>query len=400
MRVIPPIPVTAALLSSSSVAEPAVTATVWTTGSVYASGTITSVAGTAFQEYVRIVATYVLWVSGTAYLVGDVRNSVTDGLPYKRIVAGAGTTDPNADATNWTKLSTISPDLNIDQWLSVGRYERAWVSGTTYAALDEVIRVGVHRKYQRATAGSGTVVPELDTNNWNDIGPSNRYAMFDLLRNTATSKTAAPIVVSIAPGQRVDSVGVVGVAASSITVSVDIGATNYYSRVSYMVFRGTTSWSGYFFNAFRYSQSLVLFDLPLIAGATVTVTIDNGSGTAKCGGLVIGRSIYLGGIQYNPVRSVLNFSTTTRDNFGNVAMVQRRSVPRTDQKLFTKKSLVDTILQLMVDLNAVPALWSGLDDQLTSNYFNALLILGFYKEMSINIDHADYASITLQLEEV
>jgi hypothetical protein len=96
----------------------------------------------------------------------------------------------------------------------------------------------------------------------------------------------------------------------------------------------------------------------------------------------------------------LNFSTTTRDNFGNVTLVQRRSVPKTDQKIFTKKASVNSILQLMSDLNASPALWSGLDDQTTSDYFDALLILGFYKEMSIDVQHADYALLSLQLEEI
>jgi len=400
MKVIPPITVNAAMLTSSTVVEPVAPAAAWVSGTAYGAGTIVSVASPAFQEYVRVVTTYTLWVSGTTYIIGDIRNAPSNGLPYKRITAGAGTTDPALDSTNWTSLATISPDLNPDQWSSLGAYERVWISGTTYAIGDQVIRTSTHRKYQRGTAGAGTTVPELDTANWVDIGPTNKWAMFDLLRNTASTKTGAPIVVVIVPGQRIDSLGVVGLQASSVTVSMDIGVTNYYSRTITTIERNTVNWSGYFFNTFHYSQSTVLFDLPLITGATLTVTIDNGAGTAKCGGLVIGRSVYLGGTQYSPVRSALNFSTTTRDNFGNVTLVQRRSVPKTDQKIFTKKASVNSILQLMSDLNASPALWSGLDDQTTSDYFDALLILGFYKEMSIDVQHADYALLSLQLEEI
>lgn len=41
------------------------------------------------------------WVSGNSYaLDADVWSSVS-GHIYRRIVAGAGTTDPSADATNW-----------------------------------------------------------------------------------------------------------------------------------------------------------------------------------------------------------------------------------------------------------------------------------------------------------
>lgn len=45
------------------------------------------------------------WVSGTTYALGDVVYSPVDYQSYRRIIAGAGTTDPSADATNWTKIS-------------------------------------------------------------------------------------------------------------------------------------------------------------------------------------------------------------------------------------------------------------------------------------------------------
>lgn len=42
------------------------------------------------------------WVSGTTYAVNRVVTSPADNYQtYIRVVAGAGTTDPSADATNW-----------------------------------------------------------------------------------------------------------------------------------------------------------------------------------------------------------------------------------------------------------------------------------------------------------
>lgn len=41
------------------------------------------------------------WVSGSTYAVGAVVWSPASGLIYRRRVAGAGTTDPSADPTNW-----------------------------------------------------------------------------------------------------------------------------------------------------------------------------------------------------------------------------------------------------------------------------------------------------------
>ncbi len=41
------------------------------------------------------------WTSGTTYPLDAVVWSPISKLPYVRIVAGAGTTDPSADTTNW-----------------------------------------------------------------------------------------------------------------------------------------------------------------------------------------------------------------------------------------------------------------------------------------------------------
>lgn len=41
------------------------------------------------------------WVSGTTYSQGRIVRSPADQQIYVRIVAGSGTTDPSADATNW-----------------------------------------------------------------------------------------------------------------------------------------------------------------------------------------------------------------------------------------------------------------------------------------------------------
>ncbi len=44
------------------------------------------------------------WVSGTTYALGAVVWSPVNGQSYRRGVAGAGTTDPSADATNWAVI--------------------------------------------------------------------------------------------------------------------------------------------------------------------------------------------------------------------------------------------------------------------------------------------------------
>lgn len=56
-----------------------------------------------------------LWISGTTYAVNQMVYSNVDGRQYKRILAGAGTTDPSSDPTNWEPLGweyiTNYPDI-------------------------------------------------------------------------------------------------------------------------------------------------------------------------------------------------------------------------------------------------------------------------------------------------
>lgn len=399
MKVIPPIAITDSLLTSSTVAEPTAPAAVWVSGTTYTVGTIRSVAGSIFREYVHIIGqTATLWVSGTTYIIGDLRNSVINGFTYKRITAGAGTTDPASDAINWTDLRTISPELNQDQWEDIGAYERVWISGTTYAADDVVIRTQTHRKYQRVVGGAGTSAPEMDTTSaaWLDIGPTNKWAMFALDRNTGTVGIS-PMVVSITPGQRITSLGLVGLEANSVTITQTIGATTYYSRTVTTLLRNTLTWTEYLTGAFRYQPSVVLFDIPPISGSTINITITGGACT--CSGVVIGNYVDLGTALSQPTVGALNFSKITRDDYGGSILVPRRTVPKTSQKLLVDSHRINALMQVRKDLNAEPALWSGLDDMTTHDYFESLLILGIYKEFSI-VEEPLRSTVTLELEEI
>lgn len=56
-------------------------------------------------------ATAEAWVSGTTYAYGDIVISPANARIYRRIVAGAGATDPSLDPTNWS-LSTVDGTVN------------------------------------------------------------------------------------------------------------------------------------------------------------------------------------------------------------------------------------------------------------------------------------------------
>ncbi len=48
-----------------------------------------------------------MWVSGTTYALGDAVWSPYNRFVYRRIVAGAGTTDPSSDPANWSTVGVV-----------------------------------------------------------------------------------------------------------------------------------------------------------------------------------------------------------------------------------------------------------------------------------------------------
>jgi hypothetical protein len=279
--------------------------------------------------------------------------------------------------------------------------EPIYNAGTTYGVGAIAISTTTHLKYESLVAGNvGNAL--TDTTKWLLLGPTNKWAMFDLLRNTATTAPTS-LQVKLQPGGRVNSIALLGLVATSVTVTVDSAAGSpserYYTYTADLSTREVFDWYDYFFKEFDTRQSVVLFDLPPVSGAVITVTLTGE--TVSCGACVVGNYVYAGEVEQNPVSDVLNFSTVTREFDGSTSvMIQRRNVPKTEQTLLIDKSMVNSMIALRDTLNAVPAVWSGMDDSETDGYFEALLILGFYKRFAINLSHPENAIINLELEEI
>ena len=277
--------------------------------------------------------------------------------------------------------------------------ETAWNAATPYLVGDEAIRTSTHRIYERLVAGTTATAPESDTTNWLDIGPTNRLSMFDTLRNSATT-AATTMTIVVTPGQRVDSIALMGVVGETATISMTSGGPVVYTVTDNLVLRNTLSWTNYFFGAFKYSGSTVHFDLPPYSNGIITVTISRSSGTVSCGAMVLGQSVYMGQVLSQAKSEALNFSSVTRDAFGNATLVPRRTVPATNSTLHITNDMVDTLRDLRALGNATPLVWSGLDDSTENPCFDSLLVLGIYKEFSIAMENTGYGSVQLSLEEI
>lgn len=367
MKVIPPIDITPARLTSSNISEPTSTTA---------------------------------WSSGTNYVGGNrVLRSTTNNI-YRCI----------KDTTAQT--NTILPEVSVNQadpnWVSEG--PPVWSSGTNYTPGQQVVRTSTNRVYQCLinTTPVNTTAPENlltgSTIYWFDAGPSNKYAMFDLLRNSSSKAVGAGnnITVVIQPGVRVDSIAFVGlkrVETVRVTVAANSTATpTYDSGQITLGGRETLTWYQYFFTTPEFRSSTVLFDLPPLLNAYITITLLGSN--IECGGIALGKYEEIGTVQRGATNDVINFSKVDRDVFGNATLVQRRNVPKTNQTLLLPAIALDRVRKLRDTLNGTTAVWVGLDDIPGQYYFESLLIVGFYKQFSISIDNPEYVTINLELEEV
>lgn len=279
-----------------------------------------------------------------------------------------------------------------------GAGETAWNAATSYSVGTEVIRTTTHKVYTSLATGVDAGTPETTPLRWEETRPTNRWAMFQTDRNIQTS-IASPLTVVLTPGKRINSVGLVGLECNSVTIELKIGATVHYTKTINTLLRNTLTWTDYLFGAFLYQPSVIVFDLPPITGATLHITITGG--TCKCAGVYFNLNVYMGKLLSKPVSDSDNFSKFERDNYGTLStLVPRRTVPKYTLTLLAENERVNSLRTLRKDLNAVSALWSGLDDKTEDARFEALLCVGVYRSFSLSFDHPEHTIVNLQLEEM
>lgn len=269
-----------------------------------------------------------------------------------------------------------------------------WDTSASYAEGDQVYVLSTSMIYQNIYEGvtDNTVSsPEINvteaTPKWAELSYMNRWKMFDLTRGYSTYKTS-PITITLTPGKIISSIALLGMSGvtSVLITAVNGVGTNVYNPTS-TPYTGTDI------------KNYVVYDLPPVLSIVVTITI-SGSGTVGCTHFVAGTPEFLGTIQDDITRDSINFSTVDRDTYGTATLVKRRSVPKVTYTLFTNASEIERILTVRDDLNAETALWSGLDADVSNNYYDAVLILGFYRNFSITLDNILASTISLELEEL
>jgi hypothetical protein len=260
-----------------------------------------------------------------------------------------------------------------------------WVDGS-YVVGSMVSRGGtVNKRYISIAAVTiADVAPEADVllanPKWAELGSTNQWAMFDAIRDSCTvTTTATSMTVTATMATATTSLALLGM--SNVTQVVVSSVSPAYSKT----FTGVTN-------------SVALFDMPNVT--TVVMVFTGTIAPLAVGNMTAGTYTAIGNVRIGAIVDFLNFSSIDRSTYGNANLVKRRGVPKVSYKIFIDKSKIDAMMVLRKNLEAVPAVWSGLDDLVTNDYFGALIVLGMYKVFTFEIDNPIGPLIDLEVEEI
>ncbi len=270
-----------------------------------------------------------------------------------------------------------------------------YASGTTYAlgAMVVVVDSNIHKIYESLQTGNIGHTPISSSDWWLDRGATNRWKMFDTLVGSQTEHTGG-ITFTLAVTGRINSISLLNVYASSVrVVATDVIDGVVFDRtVDMRSDLGINDWFNYFFEPPEWDSDSVITDLPMYANMTIAVTIGAISGSAKCGACIIGLTKTIGDTQYGASVGIQDYSTKTRDTWGNPTVLERAYNKRANFTVNVDNVAVDRLQNILAGYRATPILYIGTGE------FGSTAILGFYKDFSIAISYFAYSVCTIEIE--
>ena len=237
---------------------------------------------------------YSTWVSGTSYAA--LARVIYQHKIYERVIAGAGTTTPDLDITNWLYISYTNRWRMFDNVISD---VSSRVGGITFT-----------------------------------LTPSQSVDSLMLLNVNASS-------VRVVMNDSVTGV----VYDQTIILSGNEGITDYYS---------------YFFNTISDKKTTATFlNMPSYPTATITVTISSGSALVEVGEVVYGMKTVVGRTNYNTAIGIKSFSRKEVDEFGNVTVVKRRNSKYCEYDIDIDNYKLNEIQRFFSDIDSVPCVFIG-----------------------------------------
>jgi len=299
-------------------------------------------------------------------------------------------------------MKIVRPVVINDAMLSASSISEddydAWSVTTTYGTGDRVIFVAadMHMVLESAANANLAYSPAVAANIptwWLLVGSTNRWRMFDSSPSNQAS-ALSQIAVTVAPGERIDTVTLLNVSANSVTITQTdpVDGVVYNATTSLVATSGIVDWYAYFFEPIVRINDFSIEGLFPYTNASVTITLDDAGETVLCGECVLGLSREIGGTQYGVQVGIQDYSVKAVDVWGNAEITERAYAKRADFAIWVEPELVDELQSLLAGYRATPALYIGDDG------YKSTVVYGFYKDFGIEIAYVSISLCTLSVE--
>lgn len=246
------------------------------------------------------------------------------------------------------------------------------------------------------SVGAAKVVPT-----WIVVGYANKWRMWREGSDSVSTRTSTVgIACSITPlsSAAITTVGVLGVEALSVTVEMTDAVDGVvYDETQDVADIGVPDWWSYFFTDYSRNRTIVFDGLPAYygAGVTLAVTINPASPTdqVECGRVVIGRALEVGQSLQGVKSRNITFSKKERDEFGNLTLVNRRTIRVIDYPVMIPNVNVDSVQRKAADLAATPTLFIGDGDMPET------IVFGVFESFDVIINGLSVVECSISVEE-
>lgn len=271
-----------------------------------------------------------------------------------------------------------------------------WSVSTTYT-LDAIVWYGT-RLWKSAAGGHTGVVPGTDATKWVDIGPRNKFAMFDSEVQTQTSVPTGDMQVVLYPNKIFNSLALMNIQGNTLRIRVqdDYPVGNLLLDTGVVSLDNTlmSDWYDYFFEEYDFKSYFTLTDIPPYSTARIIIDLDSTS-EVKVGHVVYGNYYNLGLTQYGAAFGIKDFSVKDTDDFGITTFTPRAFSKRADLQLWIENYNLTKVTKILSDLRATPSVWIGSTE---TNTNEVLTVFGFYREFETTISYPSVSMCRLSIE--
>lgn len=374
MKIIRPITITDAVLTSSNVTEADYPA--YNAATAYAPLT-----------YVMLASVHKNYQSLKA-----VQNVVTMTIAAPCLVTWVG--HGLATSTPVSFTTTVALPTGI---VASTEYYVLYVSADTFYITATIGGSAITTTGSQSGTHTITVRPGLTTTPsfWLDVGATNRWKMFDGSVQSQTTNTTSIVNVYTISG-RADSVALLNISAASVTVTMTDAVDGIvYSKTTVLTSSsGILDWYAYFFEPIVRTTDITFVDLPPYANAVITVTLTDSGSTVMCGATVIGTQKDMGSLSTGAKLSSQSYSTKVRDSFGNYTVNAKGFSKKSNFTVMIDVGYIDEMYRVLTAYKDIPIVYIGTEKE----GYGSTIIYGFYKDFTIDITYSTKALCSMEIE--